>query len=42
MKYNIKVRDINIDENLDIEENKRPEYIRDILEEVIAKAISIN
>ena len=42
MKYNINVRDINIDENLNIEENKRPEYIRDILEEVIAKAISIN
>ena len=37
MKYGIKVRDIKIDENLNIEENKRPEYIRSILEEVISK-----
>ncbi len=37
MKYNVKVRDIKIDENLNIEENKRPEYIRTILEDVISK-----
>ena len=30
IKYGIKVRDIKIDENLNIEENKRPEYIRNI------------
>lgn len=38
LKYNIKVRDIKIDENLDIEENKRPKYIRSMLENVIAKS----
>lgn len=38
LKYSVKVRDIKIDENLNIEENKRPEYIRDILEDVIAKS----
>lgn len=37
MKYGIKVRDIKIDENLNIEENKRPEYIRSMLEEVMSK-----
>lgn len=37
MKYGIKVRDIRIDENLNIEENKRPEYIRVMLEEIIEK-----
>lgn len=37
MKYGIEVRDIRIDENLNIEENKRPEYIRDLLEDVIQK-----
>ena len=37
MKYRIKVRDIRIDENLNIEENKRPEYIRVMLEEIIEK-----
>lgn len=37
MKYNIKVRDIKIDENLNIEENKRPKYIKTILEDVISK-----
>ena len=35
--YGVKVRDIKIDENLNIEENERPEYIRKILEEVIQK-----
>lgn len=37
MKYKIKVRDIKIDENLNITENKRPENIRIILEEIIQK-----
>lgn len=37
MLYGIKVRDIKIDEHLNIEENKRPEYIRNMLEEVIDK-----
>ena len=37
MKYGIRVRDIRIDENLNIEENKRPEYIRVMLEEIIEK-----
>lgn len=37
IKYGIKVRDIKIDENLNIEENKRPEYIRSMLEEVMSK-----
>ena len=35
MKYGVKVSDIKIDENLNIEENERPEYIRGILEDVI-------
>ena len=38
MKYNVKVTDIKIDENLNIEENKKPEYIRAILEDVVAKS----
>ena len=42
MKYAIKVRDIKVDENLNIEENKRPEYIRDILEDVIAKSREVD
>lgn len=37
MKYGIKVRDIKIDENLNIEENRRPEYIRKILEDVVSR-----
>ena len=37
MKYGIKVRDIKIDENLNIEENERPEYIRKILEDVVSR-----
>ena len=37
MLYGIKVRDIKVDKNLNIEENKRPEYIRRILESVIEK-----
>lgn len=36
MKYGIKVRDIKIDKNLNIQENKRPEQIQRILQEVIA------
>lgn len=37
IKYGVKVRDIKIDENLNIVENKRPEYIRSILEDVMSK-----
>ena len=37
--YGIKVRDIKIDENLNIEENKRPEYIKRILKDVISREI---
>ena len=37
MKYNVKVRDIKIDENLNIEENERPKYIRKMLEDVIVE-----
>ena len=37
MLYGIKVRDIKVDKNLNIEENKRPEYIRRMLESVIEK-----
>ena len=39
MTYGIKVRDIKIDENLNIEINSRPEYIRDILKCIIEKDI---
>ena len=39
MIYGIKVRDIKIDENLNIEENKRPEYIKRILKDVISKEL---
>ena len=39
MTYGIKVRDIKIDENLNIEINARPEYIRDILKCIIEKDI---
>ena len=39
MTYGIKVRDIKIDENLNIEENKRPEYIKRILKDVISREI---
>ena len=39
MTYGIKVRDIKIDENLNIEENKRPEYIKRILKDVISRKI---
>lgn len=39
MKYGLEVRDIKIDENLNIEENKRPEYIKDILKNIIKKDI---
>ena len=37
LQYGIKVRDIKIDENMNIVENKRPEYIRRILENIIEK-----
>ena len=39
MTYGIKVRDIKIDENLNIEENPRPEYIRNMLKAIIKKDI---
>ena len=35
--YGIEVRDIKFDEKLNIEENRRPGYIRTILEDVISK-----
>ena len=37
IKYGIKVRDIKIDENLNITENERPEYIKTFLLEVMKK-----
>lgn len=37
MTYGIKVRDIKIDENLNITENERPQNIRKILESVMEK-----
>ena len=39
MKYGIPVKDIKIDKNLNIEENQRPEYIRNILKEVMEQDI---
>lgn len=33
----VDIEDLLIDENLNIEENKRPEYIRSMLEEVMSK-----
>ena len=39
MIYKVKVRDIKIDEKLNIVENERPEYIRKILEEVLEKEL---
>lgn len=39
IKYGIMVRDIKIEENFNITENKRPEYIKNILQDVIEKAI---
>ena len=39
MIYGIKVRDIKIDENLNIQENTRPEYIRNILKSIVEKDI---
>ena len=39
MTYGVKVRDIKIDENLNVEENKRPEYIKRILKDVISKEL---
>lgn len=37
LMYGIKVRDIGVDENLEVTENKRPEYIRRIIKEVMLK-----
>ena len=37
MQDGIHVKDIKVDESLNIEENQRPQYIRKMLEEVIQK-----
>lgn len=37
MKYNIKVKDIKIDEQLNIEENQRPAYIKGMLKDIMSK-----
>ena len=37
LTYGVKVRDIKVDENLNVEENIRPRYIRDILKDIIQK-----
>jgi len=37
LKYGIKVRDIEIDENLNIIVNERPKYIKEFLLEAIEK-----
>ena len=42
LKYGIKVPDIIIDEELNIKENPKPEYIRKILLEVIEKSMGEN
>lgn len=42
LKYRIKVPDIIIDEELNIEENPKPEYIKKILLEVIEKSMGEN
>ena len=39
LTYGIKVRDIKIDEKLDIEENNRPDYIKNILLDVMSQEI---
>jgi len=39
LNYGIKVRDIKIDEKLNIEENTRPKYIRDMLKNVMQREI---
>ena len=39
LTYGIKVRDIKIDEKLNIEENERPEYIKEILKSVMSKEL---
>lgn len=35
LKYGVKVRDITIDENLNIQGNERPKYIRKMLKEIM-------
>lgn len=42
LKYGIKVPDIRIDEELNIEENSKPEYVKNILLEVIEKSMGEN
>ena len=39
IKYELKVHDIKIDNNFNIEENPRPEYIHDMLVDVIQREI---
>lgn len=39
LTYGLKVHDIKIDDKLNIEENPRPEYIRDMLKDVIQKEL---
>lgn len=39
LTYGVKVRDIKVDDKLNIEENLRPGYIRDILKDVIKKEL---
>ena len=39
LKYGVKVRDIKVDDRLNIEENIRPKYIREILKSVISKEL---
>ena len=37
LTYGVKVRDIKVDEKLNVEENIRPGYIRDILKDIMQK-----
>ena len=39
LTYGVKVRDIKIDEKLNIDENTRPEYIREALKDIIQKQL---
>ncbi len=39
LTYGVKVRDIKIDEKLNIDENTRPEYIREALKDIMQKQL---
>ena len=39
LTYGVKVRDIKIDEKLNIDENIRPEYIREALKDIMQKQL---